>query len=40
MQFPKELSYTKDHEWVKFMGDGSGVVGITDSAQYSLGDLF
>lgn len=36
---PKELSYTKTHEWIGNDGDGTVTVGITDYAQSSLGDL-
>ncbi|MDA8420117.1 MAG: glycine cleavage system protein GcvH [Pseudomonadota bacterium] len=36
---PKDLKYTKSHEWVRTMPDGSVVVGITDHAQQLLGDL-
>jgi len=35
---PKELKYTKSHEWVK-PGNGSVRVGMTDYAQESMGDL-
>ncbi|MFN3346508.1 MAG: glycine cleavage system protein GcvH [Candidatus Bipolaricaulaceae bacterium] len=35
---PKELRYTKDHEWVR-LEDGRARVGITDHAQKSLGDI-
>jgi len=35
---PKELLYTKDHEWVR-LEDGRAWVGITDHAQKSLGDI-
>lgn len=35
---PAELKYTKDHEWTKIEGD-TVVVGITDFAQSSLGDI-
>lgn len=38
MDFPKDLKYTKEHEWVKVEGD-SVTVGITDYAQDSLGDV-
>ncbi len=38
MASPSELKYTKDHEWLKVDG-GTGVVGITDYAQHSLGDV-
>lgn len=38
MNFPADLKYTKDHEWVKV--DGNTVtVGITDFAQSELGDI-
>ncbi|MBO4925528.1 MAG: glycine cleavage system protein GcvH [Clostridia bacterium] len=39
MTFPKNLMYTKTHEWVLFAEDGSAAVGITDYAQDQLGDL-
>lgn len=39
MRNPKELSYSKSHEWVKFTGDTSAIIGITDYAQDSLGDI-
>jgi glycine cleavage system H protein len=35
---PEDLSYTKDHEWVRLSGD-SATVGITDHAQQQLGDV-
>src|ERR1051325_6595916 len=35
---PEELSYTKDHEWVRVSGD-TATVGITDHAQQQLGDV-
>jgi glycine cleavage system H protein len=35
---PGDRFYTKEHEWVKFDG-GNAVVGITDYAQSSLGDI-
>lgn len=38
MQFPKDLKYTKSHEWVRADGD-SLLVGITDAAQDMLGEL-
>lgn len=38
MNFPSELKYTKDHEWVKIDGD-IATVGITDFAQRELGDI-
>lgn len=36
--FPKELKYTKSHEWVRLQGD-TATIGITDHAQSQLGDL-
>lgn len=38
MSIPKELRYTKDHEWVRLEGD-LAIVGITDFAQGELGEL-
>lgn len=38
MNFPEDLFYTKDHEWVKIEGD-TALVGITDFAQGELGDI-
>ncbi|MBI4366706.1 MAG: glycine cleavage system protein GcvH [Deltaproteobacteria bacterium] len=38
MEFPDNLKYTKDHEWVKCDG-AIAVVGITDYAQEQLGDI-
>ena len=38
MNFPSELRYTKEHEWVKLEGD-TATVGITDFAQSELGDI-
>ena len=35
---PKELKYTKEHEWVKIDGD-EAVIGVTDYAQSELGDI-
>jgi glycine cleavage system H protein len=36
---PGDLRYTKSHEWVRTLPDGSVEVGITDHAQNALGDL-
>jgi glycine cleavage system H protein len=36
---PADLKYVKSHEWVKKLPDGSVLIGITDYAQHSLGDL-
>ncbi len=38
MNFPSELKYTKDHEWVKVEGN-EATIGITDFAQRELGDI-
>lgn len=38
MNFPAELKYTKDHEWVRVDGN-IATVGITDFAQRELGDI-
>jgi len=38
MNFPAELKYTKDHEWVKIDGD-TATIGITEFAQRELGDI-
>lgn len=38
MNFPAELKYTKDHEWVKVEG-AEAIVGITEFAQRELGDI-
>lgn len=39
MDFPNDLHYTKDHEWVRIEDDGLVTVGITDYAQGELGDI-
>jgi glycine cleavage system H protein len=36
---PGDLRYTKSHEWVRTLEDGSLEIGITDYAQQALGDL-
>ena len=38
MNFPEELKYTKDHEWLRIVGDNV-YVGITSFAQGELGDI-
>ena len=38
MNFPGELKYTQDHEWIRVEGD-TAIVGITDFAQSELGDI-
>ena len=36
---PTDLQYTKTHEWVRTLSDGSFEIGISDHAQHALGDL-
>ena len=36
---PENLKYTKDHEWFRTEADGTAVIGITDYAQTTLGDV-
>ena len=38
MNIPKELKYTKDHEWVRIEGE-IATIGVTDFAQGELGDI-
>ena len=38
MNFPKELKYSKTHEWIRYEGDAA-FIGISDYAQHALGDL-
>ncbi|WP_291399404.1 glycine cleavage system protein GcvH [Daejeonella sp.] len=38
MEFPAELKYTKDHEWIRVEGN-QAFVGITEFAQHELGDI-
>ncbi|WP_118193346.1 glycine cleavage system protein GcvH [Albibacterium indicum] len=38
MNFPSELKYTKDHEWIRVEGE-EAVIGITEFAQSELGDI-
>jgi glycine cleavage system H protein len=38
MNVPRELRYTKEHEWIRVEG-GEAVVGVTDYAQGELGDV-
>lgn len=38
MNFPSELLYTQDHEWVRIEGDVA-TIGVTDYAQSELGDI-
>lgn len=39
MEFPKNVKYTKEHEWVRVEDDNTAYVGITDFAQGELGDI-
>lgn len=38
MNFPENLKYTKDHEWIRIEGN-EAIIGITDFAQKELGDI-
>jgi glycine cleavage system H protein len=38
MNFPNNLKYTREHEWIRVEGD-EGVIGVTDFAQKALGDV-
>jgi glycine cleavage system H protein len=38
MNFPADLKYSKEHEWVRVEGN-TGIIGITDFAQKELGDI-
>lgn len=39
MNVPKELKYTKEHEWIRLEDDGVAIIGITDFAQSELGEI-
>jgi glycine cleavage system H protein len=39
MNFPADLRYTKDHEWIKLVDGKTALIGITDFAQQELGDI-
>jgi len=39
MEFPDNLNYTKEHEWIRKDDDGSITIGVTDYAQDQLGDI-
>ena len=39
MSIPKDLKYTKSHEWVRLEDDGTATIGITQHAQELLGDM-
>lgn len=38
MDFPKDLKYSQEHEWVRVEGN-TAIVGVTDHAQSQLGDI-
>lgn len=38
MEFPTNIKYTNEHEWIRLEGD-TAYVGITDYAQQQLGDI-
>ena len=39
MTLPTNAKYTKTHEWVRLENDGTATIGITEHAQYALGDM-
>lgn len=39
MNYPNELKYRKSHEWVKFIDESTALIGLSDFAQDSLGDI-
>lgn len=39
MNFPNDLYYTEEHEWLRVDDDGTATIGITDFAQSELGDI-
>jgi len=39
MEFPDNLNYTEEHEWIRKDDDGSVTIGVTDYAQDQLGDI-
>lgn len=39
MNVPTNLLYTREHEWLRLVDDTTALVGITDHAQNSLGDI-
>ena len=39
MNFPENLRYTKDHEWIRLETGNEAVIGITEFAQQELGDI-
>jgi glycine cleavage system H protein len=39
MDFPVDLRYTQEHEWIKILDGNTAIIGITDFAQGELGDI-
>ena len=39
MNFPADIKYTKDHEWIKLTDGNVALIGITQFAQHELGDI-
>jgi glycine cleavage system H protein len=39
MNYPDDLYYTEEHEWLRADDDGTATIGITDFAQSELGDI-
>ena len=39
MIIPEELKYTKSHEWIKVLDNGTVEIGLSDYAQHELGDI-
>ena len=39
MNFPADLKYTQEHEWIKIESGNIALVGVTDFAQSELGDI-
>jgi glycine cleavage system H protein len=39
MNFPENLRYTKDHEWIRLEKEDIAIIGITEFAQQELGDI-
>ena len=39
MNFPSDVKYTKEHEWIRLIDGSTALVGITDFAQKELGDI-
>lgn len=39
MNFPENIRYSEDHEWIRVLDDGKAEIGISDFAQSELGDI-